>query len=197
MNITPEQATELIQNRRSIYPAVYSDAPVDDAIIEAMLENANWAPTHRLTQPWRFVVFSGEGLQTLANFQAELYEKVAQASGTFEQKQYDKLKQKPLLCSHIIAIGMKRDPRESVPEIEELMATACAVQNMHLTASAYQIGGYWGTGGVTYMEEAKSFFGLEPADKLLGFFYLGTPKTDKWPSSKRGPIGEKVDWVRS
>lgn len=196
MNITPEQATELIQNRRSIYPAVYSDVPVDDSIIEAMLENANWAPTHRLTQPWRFLVFSGAGLQKFADFQAELYEQVTQAKGTFEQKQYDKLKQKPLLCSHIIAIGMKRDPRESVPEIEEVMATACAVQNMYLTAAAHRIGCYWGTGGVTYMEEAKPFFGLAPEDKLLGFFYVGTPKTDKWPTSKRGPIEEKVDWVR-
>jgi len=26
---------------------------VDNAIIQQMLENANWAPTHKLTEPWR------------------------------------------------------------------------------------------------------------------------------------------------
>ncbi|MEM9671526.1 MAG: nitroreductase [Bacteroidota bacterium] len=196
MSITPKQASELIQNRRSLYPAVFNDETVDDAIVEAMLENANWAPTHRLTEPWRFVVFSGEGLQKLANFQADLYRKVTEADGSFDQKKYDKLQKKPLLCSHIIAIGMKRDPKERVPEIEEIMATACAVQNMYLTASAYGIGGYWGTGGVTYYEEAKSFFGLAPEDKILGFFYLGVPKISKWPEGRRNPISEKVSWVK-
>lgn len=196
MNITPEQANELIQNRRSLYPAVFNDETVDNAVVEAMLENANWAPTHKLTEPWRFVVFSGEGLQKLANFQSDLYRKMTEANGTFDQKKYEKLQKKPLLCSHIIAIGMKRDLKERVPEIEEIMATACAVQNMYLTASAYGIGGYWGTGGVTYYEEAKSFFGLAPEDKLLGFFYLGVPKTDKWPEGRRDPISEKVSWVR-
>lgn len=195
MNITPEQATELIQNRRSIYPAVYSDVPVDDLVIKEMLENANWAPTHRLTQPWRFVVFAGEGRQRFADFQSGLYEELTRADGTFEQKQYDKLKQKPLLCSHIIAIGMRRDPRKSVPEIEEVMATACAVQNMYLTAAAYRVGCYWGTGGVTYREEAKSYFGLGAEDKLLGFLFVGTPKIENWPSSKRSPISEKTQWV--
>ncbi|WKN46150.1 nitroreductase family protein [Tunicatimonas pelagia] len=196
MNITPEQATELIQNRRSLYPAVFNKETIDDTVIQAILENANWAPTHRLTQPWRFTVFSGGGLQKLANFQADLYKKVTEVQGSFDQKKYEKLQKKPLLCSHIIAIGMKRDPKARVPEIEEVMATACAVQNMYLTASAYEVGGYWGTGGVTYYEEAKSFFGLEAEDKLLGFFYLGMPKTDKWPEGRRDAISEKVSWVR-
>ena len=164
MSITPEQINKLIQNRRSLYPAVYSDETVDDTIIEAILENANWAPTHKLTQPWRFTVFSGEGLKKLADFQADLYRKVTETDGSFDQKKYEKLQKKPLLCSHIIAIGMKRDSKERVPEIEEVMATACAVQNMYLTASAYGVGGYWGTGGITYYEEAKSFFGLGSED---------------------------------
>ena len=62
------EASRLIRERRSIYPNMYSDEPVDDAVIREMLENANWAPTHRLTEPWRFVVFKGEGLRKLADF---------------------------------------------------------------------------------------------------------------------------------
>ncbi|MEM8967281.1 MAG: nitroreductase [Bacteroidota bacterium] len=196
MSITPEQINKLIQNRRSLYPAVYSDETVDDTIIEAILENANWAPTHKLTQPWRFTVFSGKGLKKLADFQADLYRKVTETDGSFDQKKYEKLQKKPLLCSHIIAIGMKRDSKERVPEIEEVMATACAVQNMYLTASAYGVGGYWGTGGITYYEEAKSFFGLGSEDKLLGFFYLGVPRTDNRPEGRRDSISEKIHWVR-
>jgi nitroreductase len=90
---------------------------------------------------------------------------------------------------------MKRNEKELVPEIEEISAVACAVQNMYLTATAYGIGCYWGSGGVTYNPEANSFFGLGPNDKLLGFVYIGNLKSEKWPDGKRTPFEDKVTWV--
>lgn len=188
------EITRLIRSRRSIFPAQYSDELIPQEIIEEILENANWAPTHKLSEPWRFTVFSGDGLKQLADAMADLYKKTRTEDGTFMEKDYEKLKSKPLLASHIIAIGMKRDEKERLPEIEEIEAVACAVQNMSLTATAHGVGSYWGTGGITYFEEAKEMFGLGDKDKLLGFLYLGMPK-GKWPNSKRKPIEDKVNWV--
>ena len=189
------EATRLIRERRSIYPNMYSDEPVADEIIQEMLENANWAPTHRLTEPWRFVVFKGEGLKKLATFQSELYKELSTKAGNFDEAKFNKLANKPLLASHIIAIGMKRDPKASVPEVEEVSSVAMAVQNMYLTATAHNIGCYWGSGGVTYKQEANAFFGLEEGDQLLGFMYVGNLKSDKWPAGRRKPIEDKVTWV--
>ncbi|AHM60996.1 nitroreductase [Flammeovirgaceae bacterium 311] len=189
-----QEINHLISYRRAVYPVSYSGERIDDAIIEQLLENANWAPTHALTEPWRFTVFSNKGLQKLANFQADLYTQFAMEEGTYAENKHQKLLDTPLLCSHIISIGMKRDPKGKVPEIEEVEAVACAVQNMWLTAAAYGIGCYWGSGGITYRQEALSFFGLEPNDKLLGFLYLGIPKSD-WPAGRRKPIADKVKWV--
>ncbi len=185
--------SQLIRDRRSIYPAQYSSEEVDDSIIHEMLENANWAPTHKLTEPWRFIVFKGDGLQKLAKFQSELYRDVSQKKGTFKEATFEKLGKNPLMASHIIAIGMKRN--EALPEEEEVAAVAMAVQNMYLTATAHGIGCYWGSGGVTYYEEAKEFFGLGAEDKLLGFMYIGNLKTDFWPEGRRKPVEEKVTWV--
>jgi nitroreductase len=195
MNYDIEQINHLIQNRRSIYPNMFSEDVIDRKIIEQMLENANWAPTHGITEPWRFRVYTGEGIKKLAEFQSELYKKLTQEED-FKEEKYQKLATKPLKCSHIISIGMKRDPKGKIPEIEEVEAVACAVQNMYLTATAYGIGCYWGSGGVTYKDEAKEFFGLGAEDKLLGFLYLGIPKT-KWPEGRRKPAHEKVEWVES
>lgn len=101
------------------------------------------------------------------------------------------------MASHVIGIGMKRNAAKKLPEVEEIMATACAVQNMFLTATAYGLGSYWSTAGITYFEEAKRYFQLDNNDKLLGFFYLGCiVKSDCMPS-KRRPIREKVRWVNS
>lgn len=58
----------LIRRRRAIFPKFYLPGkPVDRAFIEEMLENANHAPTHKLTEPWRFRVFhSPESRERLA-----------------------------------------------------------------------------------------------------------------------------------
>ena len=190
------EINKLIQTRRSIYPAQYSGERVDDEIIQQMLENANWAPNHKHTEPWRFIVFTDKGLDQLGKFQADIYKRVSTAKGNFEESTMEKLRNKPLTASHVIAIGMKRDEKLSIPEVEEVSAVAAAVQNMQLTASAYGVGCYWGSGGITYMEEAKKALALEKEDKLLGFLYVGMPKEGFWPEGKRKPINDKINWVR-
>jgi nitroreductase len=91
-NFNPEEVNELMRSRRSVFPKDYTGEKIDDFIIKQMLENANWAPTHKLTEPWRFVVFTGDGLKKLAAFQSELYKQVTQAKGSFNEKKYEGLK---------------------------------------------------------------------------------------------------------
>jgi len=192
--ISPESIDQLIHNRRSVFPKEYTGARVDDRIVHQILENANWAPTHKLTEPWRFVVYTGSGLTKLAHLQATCYKKVTEADGSYKEDKYQGLLTKPQQSSHIIVVGMKRDEKKSVPEVEEIGAVFCAVQNMYLTAAAYGVGAYLSTGGITYFDEAKELFGLGANDKLLGFFHLGMPSAT--PSKgKRKPIEEKITWV--
>ena len=74
MEYNIEEFNQLIRNRRSVFPKQFEEGrQVPDEIIEQILENATWAPSHGLTEPWQFVVFTGEGLKKLAQFQSELY----------------------------------------------------------------------------------------------------------------------------
>jgi len=181
---------EFIANRRAIYPKMFSGEEIPTEQIRELLDAANWAPSHKHSEPWRFVVFSGKGLQKLAEFQANLYKQKSENS--FQEAQYQKLLTKPLLCSHIIAVVAKRT--EVVPHQEDICATACAVQNLWLTASAMGLGCYWSTGGSTYYEEAKPFFRMNKEDTLLGFINLGM-MDGFLPTGKRSPIEDKVTWV--
>jgi nitroreductase len=190
------EVNELMRKRRSIFQNQYSGEKVDDAVVQQMLENANWAPTHKLTEPWRFFVYSGEGLKQLAQQQAAVYKKVTGRDGTFKEDRYQNLLTKPMLSSHIIVVAMKRDEKKSVPEVEEIGAVFCAVENMYLTATAYGVGAYLSTGGITYFEEAKEIFSLGKEDRILGFFHIGMPKGET-PDGKRKSIGEKVTWFRN
>lgn len=192
MQYNIEQINHLIRHRRTVYPELFDpERKVPDEIVWQLLENANWAPTHGLTQPWRFKVFAGAGIQQLIDFQTDLYKQVT-PEDSFVQVKYDKLINRPEVASHIISIGMKRD--EKIREMEEIEAVACAVQNMQLTAWAYGVGSFWSSGGITYKEEAKAYFDLGEQDKLLGFLYLGyAAKPPK--DSRRGDIKEKLSWV--
>ncbi len=190
----PEQLNEHIRQRRSVFPQDYTGERINDDVVRQIIENARWAPTHKLTEPWRFLIFTGDGIKALARFQSDLYKAVTEKDGTFKENNYQKLMTKPLMSSHIIAVLMMRDEKRSVPEVEEIGAVFCAIQNMYLTASAYGLGSYLSTGGVTYFDEAKSFFGLGEEDRLIGFFHLGVPKRT-YPESRRKPAEEISHWI--
>ena len=184
----------LIKSRRSVFPQDYTGEAVDEVIVKKVLEAATWAPSHKMTQPWRFVVFSGAGRKALAEAQAAIYKQVTEADGTFREHKYQNLLTKPLLSSHIVAVIMLRDKKHSVPEVEEIGAVFCAVQNLYLATTAYGIGGYLSTGGITYFAESKEYFGLGPEDRLIGFFHLGVPA--RTPSALRRFAPEDVvRWV--
>lgn len=199
-------SSALIRRRRTIKPEGMSNHSVDKRYVAAILENANWAPSHGKTEPWRFTVFTGEAREDLAAFLRRLY--VAKTEeGNFREDKLEKLGLNPLRADVAIVIGMKRQESEKIPEVEEIEAVACAVHNMHLTASAIGLGGFWSTPAIVYTPEMTSFIDLDPErDQCLGIFYLGWPEgagpddesgpdeEDKWPKGKRQPVEEKITW---
>ena len=139
----------LIRTRRSVFPDQFAAGKkIDDHLITEIITNATCAPNHGQTEPWKFTVFTGEGLQKLARFQSELYKETA--GDKFSQSKYEKLQQTPLKASHVIALQMIRTTTKNIPEIEDIEAVACAVENIYLSVHAYGLGGYWTTGGITY-----------------------------------------------
>ncbi|MBS1929302.1 MAG: nitroreductase [Chitinophagaceae bacterium] len=192
--MNPVALNELIASRRSVYTSQFVPGKViPEEIIRQILENACWAPNHGNKEPWQFQVYSGNGLKKLANLQAGLYKQYAGEG--FKEIKYEKLRNNPLRASHIISIGMKRTKGKQIPEVEDIAAVACAVENIYLSVTAYGLGGYWTTGGITYMEEAKPFFGLDSEDRLMGFFYLGYIAIPS-PQAKRSPMDAKVSWIK-
>ncbi|MGB1241091.1 MAG: nitroreductase family protein [Chitinophagales bacterium] len=205
MNNTPfntSQVNDLIRGRRTIKPESFVQPVrvIDSNIVETLLENANWAPTHGMNEPWRFKIFAGESRQKLGGFLANWY-KENKTGDNFKEAKYQKILNRPNFSSHVIAICMERKSNTKIPEIEDIEAVACAVQNIHLTATAYGIGGYWSSGGATYTDDMKEALGLGINDKCLGFFYLGYPKEGAYQKAsetillKRTSYTNKVEWL--
>lgn len=188
------EISKLIQERRTITPPMFSEEQVPEEVVMQLLENANWAPNHRKTEPWRFHVFSGMKLEALGDHFQAVYQ-AHMPSDKFSEMKHKKLKVKTLKSSHIIAICMQRDPKRSVPEWEELAAVACAVQNLWLSVTAAGLGGYWSSPSLM-MDHFGEFVPLAEGERCLGFFYLGIPRTEIVLEGKREMIDSKVKWYK-
>lgn len=193
MRFNLSEVTELIQHRRTIYPEQFSERKVHQEQIELILNMAQWAPTHGNTQPWRFKVFTNSGLNTLSTFLGKTYLELTPVEQQNDAK-LAKLLTRPLKSSVVIAVCMERQKEEKILEIEEIEAVACAIQNMHLTCTAYGLGGFWSTPKLIYSQQMNTFLGLNEKDKCLGLFYIGYPAIE-WPKAHRKPIEYTTEWI--
>ncbi len=183
---------ELIRRRRSIFPKSYlPDRPIEQSLIEDLLECANWAPTHRLTEPWRFKVFhSADSRRELGQYLSDFYRDNTPPE-QFSEEKMQKAGENPLRAGAVIAICMQRDPEASIPEFEEIASVAMAVQNMWLRCAELGLGCYWSTPKAALL--ADDFLHLAPGERCLGLFYLGWHNMPDIPG-KRRPVEEKTSW---
>jgi nitroreductase len=183
---------QVMRLRRTVKPVFMNGEQIPDAVIGELLELANWAPTHAHTEPWYFVVYAGKAVQQFCHDHAELYRLHTPA---FTTAAYEKLDTMGKTASHVIALCMRRGDNPKIPEQEELIASACAGQNILLAAAARGLALYWGTGGMTYHPAMKEYLGLGEADKVLGFLYLGYAEGALAPGKRIVAMDKKVRWV--
>jgi nitroreductase len=190
----PQSAARLLNalaTRRSFGLKELSPEPIDLALVEQLLEAANWAPSHGKTEPWRFVVYSGAARQIVGDAFGTAFRLLNQSdkpNEAGEKAQRERVWQAPVW----IALGMRPDPK--MPEWEELIAFGSAVQNMHLMASALGLASKWTSGGCAIHAHVAQAIGFAPETQLYGFFYVGQPSV-AWPEGRRRPLAEKVRWV--
>ena len=191
MENSVEAISQIIRSRRSIFPPSYTSQDIPEEIINTILENANYAPTHKLTEPWRFIVFKGDGLNSLASFFTERYKAITPPE-SFSQARYEAAGEKVMKSNCVIVINMEVHT-DKIPEWEETAAVACAVQNMWLTATAYGIGAYWSSPGV--LKELGAYLNLPEDQKCLGLFFMGYHNAPV-AAARRTPVENKVTWIK-
>jgi nitroreductase len=191
MNTNFDNIANTIKNRRTVKPFMMNGTKVPNEQITELLALADWAPTHGLTEPWRFTVYTNPA--DFCNAHAELYKQNTPAE-EFNQGVYDNLSQQGDKASHVIIAVMQRGNLPKIPAFEELAATACAVQNLLLGATALNIASYWGTGGMILKPAMKAFLHLRDEDEVMGVLYLGG--ADEHPIGVRKvPLADKVKWA--
>lgn len=185
-----------IGHRRSMGLSRLKPDPVDPKLLEVMLEAANWAPSNDDTEPWRFIVYSGAGRDKLA----DAFEAAYHADRNGAEINADALaghRNRAYASPVWIAIGVCPKYDESGALLtsveEEVMAVACATQNLHLAAASFGLGGMLHSKGLSVHPTVAKEIGWDGETRLLGFFFFGWPNID-WPLGERGSIKDKTTW---
>ena len=182
----------VIKKRRTVKPAKMNGKSVPDEQVMQLLELADWAPTHKHTEPWRFIVYSGQKAKEFVSGHAELYRKSVEED-KFNNDKYEKILGNGNNLSHLIVCIMKRDEQKRVPEIEEISAAAAAIQNILLGATSLGIANFWSTGGMTHSDAMKEFLGLNFDDNVMGLIYLGYSDSE-YEGKRVIPLEDKITW---
>jgi nitroreductase len=190
MSTNAEILSQIIRNRRSVFPEDYIQKEIPIPIIEQILESANYAPTHKLTQPWRFTVIRKGAKAKLGEELGKIYQSIV-PSDKFLQKKYDSFGQKTSQADCILAINIQFH-EDKVPNWEEIAAVGCAVQNMALTAEALNVGAYWSSPPL--IDHLGAFLGLAENEKCYGLFYMGYHDAEP-RQANRTPMADKVKWL--
>jgi nitroreductase len=188
--------TALIRSRRTLKPSEMDAVrEVPRALLMTLLENATWAPTHGITEPWRFRVFAGEARQRLAAALQGIYREVTPA-GEFREDKWLKMGLNPLLAPVVIVTWMERCSGDKIPALEEIEAVACALQNAMLSATAAGLGSFWSTAPLLDSSSFKAWLGIGAEDRCLALLYVGWPRDGAAvPRSVRSPVEGCVSWA--
>lgn len=182
-----KEVSRIIQSRHSVYPLDFNGCEIEDDIVLQILKNANHAPTHRLTQPWLFKIFSKSS-------KMKLLSEITKLNGDFTLEKKAQLEYNFNQTSHIICVCMHRNLQDIVPEWEEIAATAMSVQNIWISCVDSNIGGYWST--PKYVDQLNNFLSLKKNERCLGLFYLGVHDSKPKRNVRRKDIDEKIEWFR-
>jgi nitroreductase len=183
---------EAVKTRRSI-GRVKDEVP-PKALIEKILEAGTWAPSHHRTEPWRFIVVTGDARRRLGEVMAEALRDDSQdPDSEMDRAKIDSEKGKPLRAPVIITVVVSPSDKPGIKEAEEYAAVAMAAQNMLLAAHALGLATLLRTGDATRRKKVNQFFSLKDREYLFGFIYVGYSSMQPTAAS-RISFKEKTVW---
>lgn len=181
---------ETIHCRQSI--SKVKPDPIPEEFIDRILHAAVQAPNHFRVRPWRFFVISGTARERLGDVMAQsLLKRNPECALSDIQKE----RSRPLRAPVMIAVGVDQPGEPKVIEIENVCASAAAVQNMLLAAHALGLGAMWRTGKAAQNPDVKQFLGLQPDQHLIGFIYIGYPDMER-ESPNRPSYHDRTVFIR-
>ena len=184
---------ELLATRRSLKPEAMKHEPLDPQVLRACLDAAQWAPTHGMTEPWRFIHFASRPAQVeLGGILQKTYLTACRESGKPpKEAKVAKFATRVHCGGALLGVFADCGRNPSIPPADEWFATACAVQNVALAATHFGLGLFWGTGPYAHHPSIGAALELPEAARFMGLLFLGYP-AGEWPVGQRSGMEGRI-----
>lgn len=166
--MTPDELENLITARRSNL-LIDASKEVDNAIVDRIVNTAQWAPNHKRTWPLRIAVISGDSRKTLGDTIAD-----AMAIHGDDEMKVIKTRGKFMRSPIVIVVAAAEGATTNETE-ENKYAVAASVQNMLLMAESFGLATLWGSPAKGANDAITTLCSMESTDHVMGIVYLGWP----------------------
>ena len=178
-----------MKSRRSNLAKNMEGPGPDEDTLRDMLEIAARVPDHRKLAPWRFILFEGDARSRIGEHLGKVFKRdnpdLPEERVQFEK---DRFMRAP------VVVGVVSSPVEcarGTPVWEQQLSSAVVCYNLCLAAQAHGFGAQWLTEWYAYDSDILSELGLSGDERISGFIYIGTPKSESL-SRMRPEIEGKV-----
>ncbi len=182
--------TEAIRTRRSV--GEFTDQAVDPALVQELIDTAVWVPNHKMTEPWRFVFISGEGVHRYASIRRDMtLETLPTQDEEKRRLAGEGAYQKFATVSAYLGVVMKQSENPETRE-EDYASCCCLTQNFLLLAWERGLGTIWKT--FKYDARLRALLQLADDEIVVGWIHLGYPVSVPVPAP-RAAIHERFTFV--
>ena len=176
------EMSDFLLSRRSIVVRNMVEPGPSDADIEKILRAGMRVPDHGRLTPWRFKIIRGDAREKMGDILGEAFQK---ANPDCIEEQVEIEKERFLRAPLVIAVISTTNPEHKIPEWEQILSSGAACQNMLTSALSMGYAAQWITEWYAYNGDVKAALGLDAADRIAGFLYLGTRTED--PTDRARP----------
>lgn len=168
--------------------------PLPRELIEELLDAARWAPTHRLSQPWRFTVLDPAAIGRLAAMLAAEPEIAAFPDPAKGSAKLAKLLGFLPRLGALIQVAWVR-AADPVIDLEDHAAASAAVQNLLLAATDRGLASFWSSNPSLGHPRTLAWCGIDlRTEGWLGAVWLGLPAEQPAAPPRREPAAF-VRWL--
>lgn len=160
---------DTIRHRRSIRK--FTDDPVPEEAVNAVLEAARWAPSGMNNQPWRFAVIRDESLK-------ELLSGLTQCG--------------PIIRSADVVIAVFLDTFSGYDRTKDLQSIGACIENILLAIEGLGLGGVWLGEIIKSGAQIRDLVGAPEPFEFMAAVAMGYPEGASPRAPARKPLSKLV-----
>ncbi|GIU06825.1 MULTISPECIES: 5,6-dimethylbenzimidazole synthase [unclassified Shewanella] len=169
--------SDIMRLRRDVRGNHFLPKPVDNSILDKLLDAALYAPSVGYSQPWQFVVIRSEKIKQQVQQSFLQANTAGQALFTGDKNvQYSKLKLEGILEAPVNLAVFYQNPstpvlgQTSMPDMGRF-SVVCAIQNLWLMARSLNIGVGWVS--IIDPNAVKQILNAPKESELIGYLCIG------------------------